>query len=82
MSIEQEVERALELLNSGLWLQLEGSVGRWVNGFLEGGYIVKDEERTKKDGPVVFTDGYGRLQKQYYGKIDWDVVDANIEEQY
>ena len=43
MISEQECEQALKLFNSGHWLQLEGSVGRWVNSFLEADIIIQDK---------------------------------------
>ena len=60
MSLATDTKKALKLFNSGQWLQLEGSVGRWVNSFVEGGYFEIDEEKTKRLGPVKFVDGYGR----------------------
>ena len=74
MNIE-EVKVALNSINSGQWLQMEGSVGRYCNSFIEAGIIVKDEKETKKKGPVVFTDGYGRKQSQYRFKIDHEKFD-------
>tara|TARA_R110000824_G_scaffold111755_3_gene260484 strand:- start:271 stop:573 length:303 start_codon:yes stop_codon:yes gene_type:complete len=72
---EQAILQALELINSGKWRQLEGSIGRWCNDFLESREIIVDEERTKKEGPISFVDGYGRACNQAYFKIDWDRVD-------
>ena len=72
---EQEVLQALELINTGKWRQLEGSIGSWCNDFLESEEIIVDEERTKKEGPISFVEGYGRACKQAYFKIDWDRVD-------
>ena len=72
---EQEVLQALELINTGKWRQLEGGTGRWCSLFLESGEIIVDEERTKKEGPISFVDGYGRACKQPYFKIDWDRFD-------
>jgi hypothetical protein len=72
---EQEILRALELINTGMWRQLEGGAGRFANQFLESNEIIVDEERTKKEGPVSFVDGYGRSCKQPYFKIDWDRFD-------
>ena len=72
---EQEVLKALELINSGKWRQLEGGAGRWCSQFLESGDIIVDEELTKQEGPVSFVDGYGISQKQPHFKIDWDRVD-------
>ena len=46
MIIEQECEQALKLFNSGQWLQLEGSVGRWVNEFLEAKIIRQDKKNS------------------------------------
>ena len=72
---EQDVLQALELINTGKWRQLEGGAGRFANQFLESEEIIVDEERTKKEGPVSFVDGYGRACKQSYFKIDWDQFD-------
>ena len=77
MSLQSDAKKALKLFNSGAWLQLEGSIGRWVNSFVEGGYFVKDEEKTKRLGPVKFVDGYGRPQQQYWAKINWAKVHEN-----
>ena len=78
---EQEISKiknALELINTGLWLQLEGSVGRYCADYLEGKLIIVDEERTKKEGPVKFTDGYGSLRKDPLYKINWDKFNDNV----
>ena len=79
---EGEVIQALEYINSGAWLQLEGSVGRWCNGFLESGIIVKDQEKTQAEGPIKFTDGYVRHQEQYSFKIDPDRLDQVYYDTY
>ena len=71
----EEVEQALDLINTGKWRQMEGSVGRWANSYLESEEIIVDTERTKKEGTISFIDGYGRERKQPYFKIDWDKVD-------
>ena len=76
---EQEIQRALELINTGKWRQLEGSAGRWCSLFLESGEIIVDEERTKKEGTVLFVDGYGMSQEQPYFKIDWDRFEEVVE---
>lgn len=76
---EQEIQRALELMNTGMWRQLEGSAGRWCSLFLESGEIIVDEERTKKEGMVSFVDGYGMSQEQPYFKIDWDRFEEVVE---
>jgi len=76
---EQEIQRALELINTGKWRQLEGGTGRWCSLFLESGEIVVDEERTKKEGMVSFVDGYGMSQEQPYFKIDWDRFGEVVE---
>jgi len=70
MITDQECEKALELFNSGQWLQLEGSVGRWVNDFVQSEIIVQDE----KNGIVSIIDGYGRFFKYHKGHINWDKV--------
>ena len=44
---EQEISKiknALELINSGKWLQLEGSVWRFCADYLKGKLIIVDEE--------------------------------------
>ena len=74
MSLQSDAKKALELMNSGQWLQLEGSVGRWVNDFIDAGYLIKDQEKTQKLGPVKFVDGYGRPMQQYWAKINWAKV--------
>ena len=66
----EEAKQALDCINTGQWLQLEGSVGRWANSFIESKIIVKDVETTNELGPLRFTDGYGRKQTQYRFKID------------
>ena len=71
----EEVEQALDSINTGKWRQLEGSVGRWANSYLESEQIIVDTERTKKEGTISFIDGYGRDCNQPYFKIDWDKVD-------
>ena len=77
MIIEQECEQALKLFNSGQWLQLEGSVGGWVNEFLEAKIIKQD----KKNGRVSIIDGYGRPVSYNKGHIDWEKVDQiNMED--
>jgi hypothetical protein len=79
---EQEVLKALELINSGMWRQLEGGAGRWCSQFLESGEIIVDEELTNQEGPVCFVDGYGISQKQPHFKIDWDRVDEVFYQRY
>ena len=76
---EQEVLQALELINTGRWRQLDGGAGRFANQFLESKEIIVDEERTKKEGPISFVDGYGRSQEQPYFKIDWDRFEEVVE---
>ena len=80
MLTQEECKDALDCMNSGQWLQLEGSVGRRVKEFIDAGVLVKDEEKTKKDGPVRFVDGYGRPIEQFWAKIDWDKVNEINEE--
>ena len=70
MITEQECEKALNLFNSGRWLQLEGSVGRWVDDFVQSEIIVQNE----KNGTVSIIDGYGRPVSYKKGHIDWDRV--------
>ena len=48
MSLQSDTKKALELMNSGQWLQLEGTVGRWVQGFIDAEYLVQDFDKTKK----------------------------------
>ena len=76
---EQEVLQALELINTGRWRQLDGGAGRFANQFLESKEIIVDEERTKKEGPISFVDGYGMSQEQPYFKIDWDRFEEVVE---
>ena len=78
---EQETENiknALELINTGKWLQLEGSVGRFCAPYIDAGLIIVDEERTEKEGTVNFNDGYGRFRKDPLCKIDWDKFNDNV----
>ena len=53
----EEVERALEVINTGKWKQMEGAIGRWANDFLVSEEIIVDTERTKKEGIISFIDG-------------------------
>ena len=76
---EENVKQALELINSGKWLQLEGSVGRFCAQYLDANIIVRDEEKTEKEGAIKFKDGYGRYTEQPWGKIDWQAFYGNIE---
>ena len=62
---EQEVLKAFELINTGMWRQLEGGAGRWCSKFLESGEIIVDEELTNQEGPVSFVDGYGISQNNH-----------------
>ena len=34
-----EIREALECINTGKWRQLEGSVGRWANSWIENGVL-------------------------------------------
>jgi len=77
---EKEVLKAFELINTGMWRQLEGGAGRWCSKFLESGEIIVDEELTNQEGPVSFVDGYGISQEQPHFKIDWDRVDEVFQE--
>lgn len=70
--LKNEAKQALGYINTGQWLQLEGSVGRWANDFIESKIIIKDIKATKKLGPIRFVDGYGRKKTQYRFKIDND----------
>ena len=76
---EQEILQALELINTGRGRQLDGGAGRFANQFLESKEIVVDDERTKKEGMLLFVDGYGRSQEQPYFKIDWDRFEEVVE---
>jgi hypothetical protein len=80
MLTQEECKDALRLMNTGQWLQLEGSVGRRVQEFIDAGVLMRDEEKTKKEGPVRFVDGYGRPVEQFWAKIDWDKVNEINEE--
>ena len=71
-----EIKEALECINTGKWKQLEGSVGRWANTWIENGVLIKDTKRA----PVTFVDGYGRIQQQPRYKIDRETVDALLED--
>ena len=71
-----EIREALECINTGQWRQLEGSVGRWANSWIENGVLVKDPKRA----PVTFVDGYGRIQQQPRYKVDRETVDALLED--
>tara|TARA_B100001029_G_C15038359_1_gene441763 strand:+ start:186 stop:533 length:348 start_codon:yes stop_codon:yes gene_type:complete len=83
---EQEILQALELINSGKWRQMEGGAGRSAQQFIDSGEIVVDVERTEKEGPVSFVDGYGVSRQQPYFEIDWDrfneVSPERLVEQY
>jgi hypothetical protein len=70
MILDSECKEALRLFNNGQWVQLEGSVGRWVQSFLDANIIVQDE----KNGAVSVVDGYGRHLKYNKAHIDWDKV--------
>ena len=67
---DNECKEALKLFNTGAWVQLEGSVGRWVQSILDADIIVQDE----KNGTVSVIDGYGRPLKYNKAHIDWDRV--------
>ena len=70
MISDNECKEALRLFNTGQWVQLEGSIGRWVQSILEANIIVQDE----KNGTVSVVDGYGRHLKYNKAHIDWDKV--------
>ena len=76
----KEIKKVLKTINSGQWLQLEGSVGRYCNDFMESKIIIKDEKANKEKGAICFRDGYGRFQQQSWFKIDWDQF-QKIQEQ-
>ena len=74
---DNECKEALKLFNTGAWVQLEGSVGRWVQSILDANIIVQDE----KNGTVSVVDGYGRHLKYNKAHIDWDrVLKIQMEE--
>ena len=68
----KEIKKVLKTINSGQWLQLEGSVGRYCNDFMESKIIIRDEKANKEKGSICFRDGYGRFHQQSWFKIDWD----------
>ena len=70
MITDSECKQALEIFNTGQWVQLEGSIGRWVKSILDDGILVQDE----KNGTVSVIDGYGRPLKYNKAHIDWDRV--------
>ena len=70
MILDSECEEALRLFNTGQWVQLEGSIGRWVQSILDANIIVQYE----KNGTVSVVDGYGRHLKYNKAHIDWDKV--------
>ena len=77
MILDSECEEALRLFNTGQWVQLEGSIGRWVQSILDANIIVQDE----KNGTVSVVDGYGRHLKYNKAHIDWDkVLKTQMEE--
>jgi len=82
MSLEIDANKALELINSGKWRQLEGSVGKWCNEWIESGVIEKDKEATEKKGPVSFVDGFGQFQNQWRFKINREKLNQAIEDAY
>jgi len=64
-------EKALEVFNSGLFLQMEGSFGRYyVNTFIDSGIIKTIDEK----GSLI-TDGYGREVQLKKFVIDNDRID-------
>jgi hypothetical protein len=48
MLTEEECKDALKLMNTGQWLQLEGSVGRRVKEFIDAGVLMRDERKNQK----------------------------------
>ena len=72
MNIEKNVyENALENYNDGLFLKLEGSVGRWfVSTFLDSGII---KTLNEKGNDVI--DGYGERITLKKAVIDYDRID-------
>lgn len=64
-------EKALEVFNSGLFLQMEGSFGRYyVNMFIDSGII-----KTLDEKGSLITDGYGRKVQLKKFVIDNDRID-------
>jgi len=64
-------EKALEVFNSGLFLQMEGSFGRYyVSTFIDSGIIKTIDEK----GSLI-TDGYGREVQLKKFVIDNDRID-------
>jgi hypothetical protein len=64
-------EKALEVFNSGLFLQMEGSFGRYyVNTFIDSGII-----KTLDEKGSLITDGYGREVQLKKFVIDNDRID-------
>ena len=75
MITNEEAYEALHLLNSGLWVQLEGSTGRYIANLRESGLFVVDRKATEDKGPTVIRDGYGQMHAQPIFKIDLDVLE-------
>ena len=73
---EQNVyERNLENVNSGLWLQMEGAFGRYINNtFLESGIFKPTKETTS------YIDGYNRQRVMPVFEIDQDRIDELWED--
>lgn len=64
-------EKALEVFNSGLFLQMEGSFGRYyVSTFIDSGII-----KTLDEKGSLITDGYGREIQLKKFVIDNDRID-------
>lgn len=64
-------EKALEVFNSGLFLQMEGSFGRYyVSTFIDSGII-----KTLDEKGSLITDGYGREVQLKKFVIDNDRID-------
>ena len=64
-------KKALENYNSGIFLQLEGSIGRYfVSTFLDSGILKIIDEPGNK-----VIDGYGREIQLKKAEIDYDRID-------
>ena len=64
-------KKALENYNSGIFLQLEGSIGRYfVSTFLDSGILKIIDEPGNK-----VIDGYGRELQLKKAEIDYDRID-------
>ena len=74
-SLIEEVEYAVDLMNTGKFMQLDGSVGRYCSSLYDQGLIIKDVEKTTKENGNTFIDGYGRQQNLYFFKPNYELID-------